>query len=80
MVPGIPQTVDFKCVSDGTGGNKPSAFRPATASVVPTRNIEYELATGAQPTPTSAKLSSVEPLYNQTQAGFKVTPRRWVGR
>lgn len=73
-------TVDFKCVSDGTGGNKPSAFRPATASVVPTRNIEYELATGAQPTPTSAKLSSVEPLYSQTQAGFKVTPRRWVGR
>jgi hypothetical protein len=72
--------VEFKCVSDGTGGNKPSAFRPSKASVIPTRNIDYELATGAQSTPTSAKISSTIPLYNETQAGFNITPRRWVGR
>ena len=73
-------TVTFSCVSDGTGGNKPSAFRPTKATVVPTRNIEHELATAPQNRPTVVKLTGQTPLLNQTNAGFKVTPRRWVGR
>jgi phage protein D len=73
-------TVTFSCVSDGIGGNKPSAFRPTKATVVPTRNIEHELATAPQSRPTIVKLTGQTPLLKQTGAGFKVTPRRWVGR
>ena len=73
-------TVEFSCVTDGLGGNKPTAFRTSKATVTPTRNIEYELAQKVTTKPTPVKLNGTKPLYKQTEASYKVTPRRWVGK
>lgn len=72
--------VDFSCMTDGRGLNKESVTRPSSAGSVPMRNLSEELATGSPSTPTSSKLSGPTTLVNQTNSGFKVTPRRWVGR
>lgn len=73
-------TVDFSCVTDGTGGNKPSVFRPSSAGIVPVRNIQYEMAVARTSKPTSAKLLSQQKMVKQNTGGFKVLGRRWVGR
>jgi phage protein D len=73
-------SVEFTCMTDGTGRNKASAFRPLTASTVPVRNIAYELTTGASSKPTSTRISAPATMVNETQSGYKITPRRWVGR
>lgn len=72
--------VEFTCMTDGTGRNKASAFRPLTASAAPVRNVAYELTTGASSRPTSTRISAPSAMMNQTQGGYKITPRRWVGR
>lgn len=71
--------VEFSCMTDGLGANKSSATRPSTAGNVPVRNVSQELSTGAPSTPAVSKISAPTSLVNQTQSGFKVNPRRWVG-
>jgi phage protein D len=73
-------TVEFTCMTDGTDTNKPSAFRPTKAGVVPARNIAHEATTGAVSKPTTSKLNTKQAMIKQTASGFKVTPRRWVGK
>jgi phage protein D len=73
-------SVDFTCMTDGTGPNKASAFRPLTASTVPVRNIAHELTTGISSKPTSTRISGPATMINETQSGYKITPRRWEGR
>jgi len=72
--------IDFSCMADGTGKNKSSASRPSQAGTVPVRNLAYETTTGTTVKPTSVKLNAVSPMISQTNAGWKVTPRRWEGR
>jgi phage protein D len=72
--------IDFTCMADGTGQNKSSSSRPSTAGKVPVRNLNYETTTGTTVKAASVKLNSVTPLIAQTNAGWKVTPRRWVGK
>ena len=71
--------VEFSCVSDGTGGNKPSAFRSSKAGIIPTRNVVHELTSGTG-VPTVSSLHSATAMIKAVDSGFKVTPRRWVGR
>jgi len=72
--------VEFTCMTDGTGRNKSSAFRPESASVIPVRNIQQELSTGTSSKPTVTKLRSPQMLVNKSNVGFKATPSRWVGK
>jgi phage protein D len=72
--------VDFTCMTDGTGRNKSSAFRPSTASVIPVRNIQQELSTGGSSKPTVTTLRAPQMLVNKSNVGFNVTPSRWVGK
>jgi hypothetical protein len=72
--------VEFTCMTDGTGKNKASAFRPETASVVPVRNIAEELSTGNTSKPTVTTLYAPEILVNSSNTGFKMTQSRWVGK
>lgn len=72
--------VEFKCMSDGTGRNQKTAERPESASRTPTRNVEYEIRTGNTSRPTTTRISAKAAMVNQTQGGFKLTPRRWEGR
>lgn len=71
--------VEFFCLSDGTGGNKPNATRPSSAGLAPVRNILNEMTTNNQRKPTSTKLSATTLLVNQNSAGYTVSPRRWKG-
>lgn len=73
-------TVEFSCMTDGRGTNKKSVTRPSSAGLVPSRNVQEEISTARTTRPTSSKLSSPTMMVNQTKAGFKVAPRRWVGR
>ena len=70
--------VEFSCMTDGTGGNKPSASRPSQAGIIPTRNISHELSVGISK-PTVSTLSAQTAMISATSTGFQVTPRRWVG-
>jgi hypothetical protein len=72
--------VEFTCVSDGVGTNKPSNTRPSNAGSVPTRNIKNEMATANKRKPTASKLSATTILIKQSGAGYKVTPRKWSGK
>jgi phage protein D len=72
--------VEFTCITDGTGRNKSSAFRPSTASVIPVRNIQQELSTGVSSKPTVTRLRTPEMLVSKSNVGFKVTASRWVGK
>jgi hypothetical protein len=71
--------INFTCMADGTGKNKASNSRPNSAGKVPVRNLNYETTTGTTVNPTVVKLNALSPLIAQTNAGWKVTPRRWVG-
>lgn len=71
--------VEFTCLTDGTGANKPSATRPSSAGSSPARNITQELSGAAISTPTITKLSAPATMISQKANGFKTTPRRWVG-
>jgi phage protein D len=72
--------VEFTCMTDGTGKNKSSAFRPETASVVPIRNIKEELSTGVRSKPTVTTLHAPKIAVNKSNTGFKFTQSRWVGK
>lgn len=72
-------TVDFKCMTDGLGKNKEGAFRKTTASVVPTRDVAYEMATGGNQAPSTPTISSRQPMVNETSGGFTTSTKRWVG-
>jgi phage protein D len=69
--------VEFECVTDGSGSNKISTFRPSSAGTVPTVNLTEAITTGAN-TPTTYKLSNPAPMINQVSTGYNVVPRRWV--
>ena len=71
--------VEFTCMTDGTGANKATQFRPSSASVVPTRNLVSEMATGMKTKTTQPKISKKVPLVNQSNAGVKLSSNRWVG-
>lgn len=70
--------VEFTCLSDGTGTNKSSAFRPDAAGLVSSRNVKAEL-TATKKKPTSTKLSAKASMIKETSAGYITTPRRWEG-
>ena len=72
-------SMEFACFSDGTGGNKPTAFRYSSATVTPTRNVAFEMSQQTTSKPTSVKLSSPGLYVNQADAGFLSSPTRWVG-
>lgn len=69
--------VEFECATDGTGANQPSATRPSTAGTVPTVNLNSPI-TGINP-PNSYTLTAATALIDQTNTGFNIVPRRWVG-
>lgn len=72
--------VEFSCMKDGRGANKSSATRPSTAGKVPVRNLTLELSNGNSSSPTYTSLNGQDPLYNQNNAGFAMTSRKWVGK
>ena len=72
--------VEFECMTDGTGANKPTATRPSNAGSVPVRNVISDLKTPNKTKPTSSKLSGATAMVSQSNAGYKVTPRRWSGK
>ena len=69
--------VEFSCATDGVGSNQPSVTRPGSAGTVPAVNL------GSGTTGTNANhsytLSGATTIIDQTNTGFNVTPRRWVG-
>lgn len=73
-------TVDFTCMMDGTGKNKGGAFRKTKASVVPTRDVGYEMATGGKQAPSTPTISTRKLLLSETDGGFANTFTRWVGK
>lgn len=73
-------TVDFRCMMDGTGANKGGTFRSTKASVIPTRNVAYEMATGGKQAPATSTISRRQPLVVETRGGYKTTPNRWAGK
>jgi len=73
-------TIDFKCMSDGLGKNKSGGFRKDKATVVPTRDVAYEMATGGKQAPSTPTLKARQPLVNQKRGGYTIHPSRWVGK
>ena len=71
--------VEFSCLSDGTGNNKPNAVRPSSAGTVPVRNVVNEISKPNKNKPTSTKLSATTIMVNQSKAGYKISPRKWKG-
>lgn len=72
--------VDFECMTDGTGANKPGTYRPSSAGSIPVRNVSSEMKSPNKNKPTNAKLSGGTAMVSQSNAGYKVTPRRWSGK
>lgn len=72
MVTDGKYTVEFDCVTDGTGANTSSIIPGA-----PTVNLQEAVTTGAN-RPTRYKLSNSAPMTNQSLTGYNVVPRRWV--
>jgi phage protein D len=73
-------TVDFECMTDGVGKNKGGTFRKTTASVIGTRDVAYEMATGGKQAPSTPTMSARQPLVNQTRGEFNTSLSRWVGK
>ena len=73
-------TVEFTCMTDGLGKNKGGAFRKTQASVIGTRDVAYEMATGGKQAPSTPTMSVRQPLVNQTRGGFNTSLSRWVGK
>jgi phage protein D len=72
--------VEFTCFTDGTGDNRGTGLRNSDASLVPTRNVLSEMATGMTTKTTVAKISRKAPLVNQSKAGLKMSSSKWIGR
>lgn len=73
-------TVDFSCMTDGTGNNKTSSFRQTPSKGVSVRNVAYELASGLQAKPSVTKLNSNRLLIKQSDNGIQLKQRKWVGK
>lgn len=73
-------SIDFTCMSDGTGFNKTSSTRRSEAGPAGLRNVAAEMATGTLNKKTYTKLSAQVGMIKATDSGFKITPRTWVGR
>jgi hypothetical protein len=73
-------SVDFTCMSDGTGVNKASNTRPQHTGPVGVRDLNSEVATGLLNKRTYTKLNATTTLVKATEAGFTTAPRTWVGR
>ncbi len=71
-------TVDFTCVTDGTGFNQTGTLRPTTGSLTETRNIKQEVISGTTKPPKTV-LSGSGSMLKETDNGFHLVPRRWVG-
>lgn len=69
--------VEFTCMTDGTGYNKSAKITAEGQSNV--RNIKQEVISGLV-TPTKTVLSGKTSGLRETDVGFKVSPRRWVGK
>jgi phage protein D len=68
-------TVDFTCLSDGLGSNKPSATRPIAAGKAPIVNLTSD----TPKKPTTFRIAAKEKLIVDTQGGLKTASRKWVG-
>ena len=73
-------TVVFDCMTDGIGKNKSGVFRKTQASVIGTRDVAYEMATGGKQAPSTPTMSVRQPLINETRGGFNTSLSRWVGK
>jgi len=73
-------TTEFTCMTGGLGKNKGGAFRKTQATVIPTRDVAYEMATGGKQAPSTPTMSARQPLVNQTRGGFNTSLSRWVGK
>ena len=73
-------TVNFTCMTDGLGKNKGGGFRKTQATIIPTRDVAYEMATGGKQSPSTPTISVRQPLVNQTRGGFNTSLSRWVGK
>lgn len=71
--------IDFECMIDGTRSNQPSNVRPSKAEMIPTMDLSQESSTTTGRA-TYTKLTSQAAMISESDSGFKVTPRRWVGR
>ena len=69
--------IEFTCSTDGTGENKPSNTRPSRMGNSPVRNVKDEIGIKKQ---TKTKLSASSTMIKQSDVGFKIMPRKWVGR
>lgn len=71
--------VEFNCLSDSTGRNNTSATRPLAAVAIGVRDVMQELNGRIEKMSTpllQSKLAMIRPV----DSGYKVTPRRWVGK
>lgn len=73
-------SVTFECMTDGAGKNKGGIYRKSAATVVPTRDVAYEMVTGGKQAPSTPTLSVKQPLIVQTGGGYRSTRTRWVGK
>jgi hypothetical protein len=67
-------------MTDGIGKNKSGVFRKTQASVIGTRDVAYEMATGGKQAPSTPTMSVRQPLINETRGGFNTSLSRWVGK
>jgi phage protein D len=68
-------TVNFTCLSDGLGSNKPSSTRPISAGKVPVVNLTSD----TPKKPSTFRIAAKERLIVETQGGLKTASRKWVG-
>lgn len=71
--------VEFTCLTDGVN-RQDVGDRAVDTRQASTRNIAYELSSPTEGKPTRTVLSASSTIVNQSETGFKVTPRRWEGR
>lgn len=72
---------ELKLLSDGTGKNKQTPFRPTTAAIAGTVNLREALAKKKKSISSSAKSKAVlktkKPIIKEGNQGFNRTPARW---
>jgi len=65
-------------MADGTGPAKSVNSRQTSAGLVPVLNLQ-DLEEGVPLVPTVPSLSSPASMFNETQSGYTLNSRRWVG-
>ena len=66
-------------MTDGTGKNNTTNFRPTKAGKIGTRNLLSEVTTGMTTKPTTVKISKKVPLVKQSDAGVNLSSSAWIG-